>query len=667
MTRRRVWPALVCAVALACIFWADVEIQAVNFFTSNCDGAAYPLCGFASEDTTNYGTYVNRTRVTDGCPDGTDAVHFEMIPVGSHVQFNYGWATGPLSGWNPANGDTFYLKYRVRPNSSITWTGNTPEPVFYQKFIIFNADIDSQRFITDFRDNGGNDNAAMRSQLNVGGGPNAALSLGSWNAVIQGYTLASTQSANDGLLRTWVATGGTFSFGSPTSTNSALDLEDNVGRTGFEMGRFTQTTLGSGGSFGYDICNVVLTDTFDANWPVVNKTYYVSKLGSDSNTCTQAESTTEASQKLTIAGGIGCLSAGDTLFIHTGTYEEVITEATFASGGTSWTSPIKVAAYPAETVIVKPTGGTGNVVSFPTGNRSYIIFERLIFDGENAGGDGGAAVVYLEAATDHLRFDRTHMRNGAGNGVLAVLGSTDHEFLDCEAYRNGLYSAYTISNGLYLEGANTLVRGGRFYNNEAFGIRLYASAGTSSNNIIERTRAYNNGKGIGLDGTSVSAADGGGIVVADSNQIVRNNLVYDNYHGILGYTDSDGVEILNNTVYSNSFDGLAMQFYITFPTLRNNITYLNSTNFVDYSGMNGLHSSNLSGTDPLFTDAGAFDFSLQSGSPALNIGVTLGNVLDDFIATSRPQGAGYDVGAYERIVAGGSPTRPRLRFRNPGD
>lgn len=243
-------------------------VLATDFFTSNCDGAAYPLCGFASEDTTHYGVYVDRTRVADSCPDGTDAVHFEMIVVGTHTQFNYGWDTGAIGGWSaPANGATFYLKYRVRPNATINWSGNPPESVFYQKFIIWSADVDSQRLITDFRDDGAHNTAAVRSQHNVGGGPNAPLTLGSWNAVIQGYTVASTNTANDGILRAWVATSGTFSLGSPTSTNSAQDVEQNAGRTSFGLGRFTQGTLATGGSFGYDICNVVLTDVFDTNWP----------------------------------------------------------------------------------------------------------------------------------------------------------------------------------------------------------------------------------------------------------------------------------------------------------------------------------------------------------------------------------------------------------------
>src|SRR5262245_39434878 len=51
-------------------------------------------------------------------------------------------------------------------------------------------------------------------------------------------------------------------------------------------------------------------------------TYYVAKGGNDSNTCAQAQSTSTA--KLTIAGGLKCLVAGDTLFVRAGNYDEGI-------------------------------------------------------------------------------------------------------------------------------------------------------------------------------------------------------------------------------------------------------------------------------------------------------------------------------------------------------
>ena len=51
--------------------------------------------------------------------------------------------------------------------------------------------------------------------------------------------------------------------------------------------------------------------------------------------------------------------------------------------------------------------------------------------------------------------------------------------------------------------------------------------------------------------------------------------------------------------------------------------------------------------DPLFTNAAANDFHLQSNSPMIDQGTTLTQVTNDYYATPRPQGAGYDIGAVE--------------------
>ena len=51
--------------------------------------------------------------------------------------------------------------------------------------------------------------------------------------------------------------------------------------------------------------------------------------------------------------------------------------------------------------------------------------------------------------------------------------------------------------------------------------------------------------------------------------------------------------------------------------------------------------------NPRFRDPKANDFHLQSASPAIDAGVTIAEVRSDHDGISRPQGKGYDLGAYE--------------------
>jgi hypothetical protein len=67
-------------------------------------------------------------------------------------------------------------------------------------------------------------------------------------------------------------------------------------------------------------------------------------------------------------------------------------------------------------------------------------------------------------------------------------------------------------------------------------------------------------------------------------------------------------------------------------------------NTADYaSGV--AHSNDLSG-DPAFMDPAAWDYHIGSDSAAIDQGMGAG-VTTDFEGDTRPQGAGYDVGADE--------------------
>jgi hypothetical protein len=72
--------------------------------------------------------------------------------------------------------------------------------------------------------------------------------------------------------------------------------------------------------------------------------------------------------------------------------------------------------------------------------------------------------------------------------------------------------------------------------------------------------------------------------------------------------------------------------------------YVNGTGAGSLFQFNGLNSNAVT-TDPLFTNPGSFDFTLQATSPAKNAGTPIG-ISTDFAGVSRSLSA-PTMGAYE--------------------
>jgi len=65
---------------------------------------------------------------------------------------------------------------------------------------------------------------------------------------------------------------------------------------------------------------------------------------------------------------------------------------------------------------------------------------------------------------------------------------------------------------------------------------------------------------------------------------------------------------------------------------------------------------NLIGIDPLFRDAENYDFRISPGSSAIDAGIAKFAPDIDIEGNPRPQGSGYDLGAYEYVLKPGETT-----------
>jgi hypothetical protein len=159
------------------------------------------------------------------------------------------------------------------------------------------------------------------------------------------------------------------------------------------------------------------------------------------------------------------------------------------------------------------------------------------------------------------------------------------------------------------------------------------------------------------------------------NITIRNNVVRAyrgiNTHGGTG-TQANHLYIYNNTFINNlSFPAqpnVAELVNPTYSIIKNNIFYDQKNTTLDLSGdltgtdidYNLSYNSNgtqppytysathdLRGVNPQFVNPNSGDFHLLPDSSAIDVGIAIDTVINDFDGLPRIQGTGYDIGAFE--------------------
>jgi parallel beta-helix repeat protein len=393
-------------------------------------------------------------------------------------------------------------------------------------------------------------------------------------------------------------------------------------------------------------------------------TYYVATNGSNGYSCSQAQSA--GTPKLTLSSSLRCLAAGDTLLVRGGTYDEGIS---WVPSGTSWNNKVRVANYPGETVWLTPlsaatSAGGKSIVIWLDGNFTYVEFDGINLDGRNLPG-GLNLWVSTNNGNDphHIRFQNAEVIAGLISGSAAIqLGSHNragqtgaNELINVTIHGGGvpgLCGWQCNSYGVYVEGPNNLIDGCDIYDTSGAGIHIYNASGDSpDNNTVRNNRIHDITRTGSLDQVW-------GIIVTGNNNHIYNNVIYrinvgnpiQGNAGLVVYAASN-TEVYNNTVYGNSGWGIVTSLLAYGSVVRNNISYGNRQgNYFDY-GIGTFQTNNLF-SDPRFVNAGGGDFRLTAGSPAIDAGAYLDRYPYDQLGVSRPQGNGYDIGAYE--FTGGS-------------
>ena len=243
--------------------------------------------------------------------------------------------------------------------------------------------------------------------------------------------------------------------------------------------------------------------------------------------------------------------------------------------------------------------GISSIISF---NGGITVYKSFISINQNEFRNNNINGLYIREVTNSFEFSNNTIYNNETNGVVieeSTANGINNIFYNNSISASGQVSAIRSSN------STVYLVGNLIYNNDDFGI--FTTNG--GNHYIVNNTIFGNSQGIRVEN--------------GANTFIYNSIIQDN---TLNFATSSVGGATVEMQYSLTNDA-------TFPT--------NVTNI----------SSNLLGSDALFTNSGANDFSLQTTSPAIDKGNPITTGLNipatDILGNTRVDNSIVDMGAIE--------------------
>lgn len=477
---------------------------------------------------------------------------------------------------------------------------------------------------------------------------------------------------------------------------SSSSQDGSSGSSSGQGGAASSTTAASSGHGGASSSSTAATGSSSTGGgasggapPLGNgKTYYVDPSGDDGNPGT--------SQKpwLTIQQAGSVLQTGDTVIVRAGRYAGAVfcydgpNQGKYGTFAGAANNPVTFEADPSAArgaVVIQsandktPAGfdlepgcDYVNVVGFTFDNSHDFSMSDA---GLRVNGDGDVIADNVVRYVDCTSVPSDHLdaagkaAGGKGFGVImdnvagVVLEGNDVSFT-CGDGDSG--------HGIYLSGSSSgaVIRRNSFHDNGALGIHINGDPDVVTNALIDANAIFQNGgNGINADGLQSST--------------IQNNIIYGNdkdgitlYQIDAGSPSQDDV-IVNNTIVQPSSTDAAVRLATDDNPTTNIVVFNNilvggkngafddddgSTCTSDYNitagspnsgdASNDTHSIALSPSAIGFTNLAGNDYHLASGSKAIDAGAGSLAGKDapafDFDGNKRPNGAAFDVGAFER-------------------
>lgn len=452
----------------------------------------------------------------------------------------------------------------------------------------------------------------------------------------------------------------------------------------------------------------------------IGATYYVSPSGSDANSCSLA------APCKTFTKVVGLVVAGDTVYLRGGTYKErlLISKSGVANAYITFTAyPNEIPVIDGATFTASNSSGMVNV-----SNANYVKINGITVINAPQAAIYASSTTHLEITNNKTNMTKassgigvwysdqvlvshnvvanSHILSepqGGHEESVSIAGTTNfevsyneiymsgqtaylgNEAIDCKdgtrfgsVHHNYIHDYYAEGGGIYIDAWTHLTGNIDIYDNYSSNNGNGITLGSEQGGTTENVRVYNNiiynvgAVGIGIPTRSTAGIrrnieiynntiykarwnGGAGIYVTEtkiSNIVIRNNLVY--------FNNTNG-EIAAGT--SNVLPNVSADHNIVFGPKSCSLEY---PNCVEISNNPGGYANIFGNTtsDPRFINLTTPDLHLQASSPAIDKGVPVGYVIDDYSGTSRPQGLAYDVGAYE-YASGAVPTNTPTKTPTP--
>jgi len=433
---------------------------------------------------------------------------------------------------------------------------------------------------------------------------------------------------------------------------------------------------------------------------IFSQVYYVSGTGSSGN-----NGTSPSTPKRQISEALALITdgIGGTINVMDGNYNSF----SISKKGTA-ANNIVITNFMGSNPVIRPSISSWEGISIDRGaayitingieligNNDQITLTEALNQPQSCANMTGSVVakfninaIDIDAASGNQALDRQHH--------IVISNCKVHDFGG--AGLNAIKVDYIrYSNNIVYNNAWYTIYGGS-------GINVYQPISIDTNTteykyIIENNISYNNELRVPWRYGGCKFTDGNGIILDDfkhtqngstfgpyaGKTIVRNNVVYNNGGSGIHSFKSTNIDIINNTAYKNSTtlwkdqaanqkldDGEIYAYDSNNIRIVNNIMFAETTEKVNTNNnpintnylfrnnllWGGTTTTDVEGTsiqkNPLFIDAAAANFRLQSTSPAINKGNSTIFSSTDILGANALDTR--DIGAYESSVPFVAPT-----------